>query len=128
MKKKLKVKIKISLNDEKILKSIKIEDTRKVFSSKKYDVTIIEIIKEKNDIVNFLEIDDKIFEIEKYLEEFYNAIYTRNSIYILNYQEGKNVVVSYGTLKEINDTYIRRYCSTKEDSSGSPILSLIILV
>ena len=121
---KNKKEIKISLNDEKILKSIKIEDTRKIFSSKKYDVTFIEIIEEKDDIVNFLEIDDKIFEIQKYLEDFYNDMYSRNSIYILNHPEGKNVVVSYGTLKEINDTYIHHYCSTKKGSSGSPILSL----
>ena len=42
---------------------LKIDDKRKVFSSKKSDVTFIEIIEEKDNISNFLEIYDKIFEI-----------------------------------------------------------------
>ena len=122
---KTKKEIKFSLNDENIQKSIKIDDdTRKVFSSKNFDVTFIEIIEEKDEIDNFLDIDEKIFKIEKYKQDFYNDIYSNNSIYILNYPEGKNIVVSYGSLKEINKTYIHHDASTKEGSSGSPILSL----
>ena len=115
----------MSLNDDKIFKSIKIDNSRKKFSSKELDVTFIEIQEEKDNIDKFLEIDDKLLENAQNFKGFYNDIYSKKSIYILNYPEGNNIVVSYGLLKDIqNETYISHYTCTKEGSSGSPILSL----
>ena len=48
--------------------------------------------------------------------------YSNKSIYILNYQEGQDVKVSYGPTPELSITKIRHKCSTKKGSSGSPIL------
>ena len=55
----------------------------------------------------------------------YKNIYKNESIYILNYMNGDNIVVSYGLISEINeDNGINHKCNTDNGSSGSPILSL----
>ena len=55
----------------------------------------------------------------------YKNIYKNASIYILNYMNGDNIVVSYGLISEINeDNGINHKCNTDNGSSGSPILSL----
>ena len=41
---------------------------------------------------------------------------------IPNYPEDKDIVVSYGKPPILNESEINHYCSTKEGSSGSPIL------
>ena len=62
----------------------------------------------KNDIINY-----------------YNNYYKNESIYILNYLRGEQIVVSYGLLSDIkSDNEIAHKCSTDNGSSGSPILSL----
>ena len=106
--------IKVTLNDNKIRKDIKIKD---YYTSEKYDTTIFEI-EEGN--IKYLEIDDEIFD------ENIN-IYNK-SIYVIQYPKYGNeqkAAVSYGTLNEIEDEYnIIHYCSTDNGSSGSPIIKL----
>ena len=111
--------ITISINNETVKKSIKIDNSRIVFTSAKLDVTFIEI-KQKDGINNFLELDDNISEDDELL----NDLYSKESIYILQYPEGNDIVVSYGLLHNLNDEIINHKCNTKEGSSGSPILSL----
>ena len=110
--------IKVKLNDNKIKKDIKIKD---YYTSIEYDTTIIEIeVKDEN--INYLEIDDEIFNE--------NIDLDNQSIYIIQYpkycDEQKGAVsVSYGKLNGINDEYNLIYnCSTDHGSSGSPILQL----
>ena len=57
--------IKFTMNNDKSSYSILIDNSRKVYTSKKYDITIIEI-KEKDGLINkeFLEIHNQIY-IEK---------------------------------------------------------------
>lgn len=52
------------------------------------------------------------------------AKYEGKSIYVIQYPNGKNAVVSYGLLDEINNYEINHTCSTDYGSSGSPILNL----
>ena len=111
--------IEISLNDNKENKIINIEK-RKIYTSIKYDTTIIPINSEEDKINNFLEIDEEIFN---------NKMYNK-SIYILQYPRiylgEQKASVSYGILKNIQDEYnIIHYCYTENGSSGSPILNLI---
>ena len=111
--------IEISLNDNKEKKIINIEK-RKIYTSIKYDTTIIPINSEEDKINNFLEIDEEIFN---------NNIYNK-SIYILQYPRinlgEQKASVSYGILKNIQDEYnIIHYCYTEHGSSGSPILNLL---
>ena len=78
------------------------------------DFTIIEIKPNKDNIYNYLEIDDEILELEC----------NRKSIYLLHYPKDKKLV-SYGLINGIIEgKKINHYCNTEEGSSGSPILSL----
>ena len=106
----------ISINNEEEYKDIKIDDKRLILIDEEKDITIIEI-KEK-DINNFLEIDNR-FNLN-HLEERYR----NESLYVLNYPKGKDIVVSYGLLKNMENEYLYHLCSTEVGSSGSPIISL----
>jgi len=111
-----KNKIKIKLNDNKIKKDLEIKD---YYTSIEYDTTIIEI-NDNDENINYLEIDDDIFDE--------NINIDNKSIYIIQYPKCGNeqkAAVSYGILNIIQDKYnILHYCSTEHGSSGSPILRL----
>ena len=81
------------------------------------DITIIEI-KEKDNINNYLDID------ERYNKDRIKERYNNESLYVLNYPKGENMVVSYGLLNDIDNGKISHLCSTDKGSSGSPIISL----
>ena len=112
--------INISLNNEKEFKEIKIDSKRKKYTNEKLDVTIIEI-KDEDNINNFLSLDNKIMnaDINKY-----NNIYKNESIYILNYINGKEIYTSYGLLRNVEENKIFHKCNTDTGSSGSPIILL----
>ena len=110
----------ISLNNEDEFRNIKIDNSRKVYTSEKLDVTFIEIKPNFDKIEDFLDIDENIYKNENFL----NDIYSKKSIYSLHYPKGKNIVVSYGLSLEIKDNAIYHLCYTEEGSSGSPLLSL----
>ena len=112
---------------EEEIKKIKIDNTRKKYTNKELDVTIIEINEDKDNIHNYIEIDNDINnDMNLNKEEIiinYKNIYKNESIYILNYMNGENV--SYGLITEINEENgINHKCNTDNGSSGSPILSL----
>ena len=72
--------IKVSLNDNKEKKIINIKG-RKIYTSEKYDTTIIEINSEEDKIYNFLELDEDIYD---------DINIFKNSIYILQYPKSLN--------------------------------------
>ena len=116
--KKYKNKIKISINSNEY-KEIDLSD-RITFTSKEYDITIIEI-KEK-DIVNInLEIDENVIDDK-------NKLFDGESIYIFHYNENKNISVSYSILKNLNDDNnninFKYLCSMDLNNSIAPILNL----
>ena len=80
------------------------------------DIIIIDINNQK-EIDNYLELD---LNILKRVENTYK----NESIYILNYPGGKNVVVSYGTIKNVVENNIEHLCCTDRGSSGSPLINL----
>ena len=98
--------ITISLNNQKEFINIKIDESRKVFTDDNLDVTIIEIREEKDKITNFLELDDKINQKKKSLNNVY-ASPNSNSLYIIHYPKGENIVVSYGILLRIDNEIIQ---------------------
>ena len=116
-------KILINLNKE--IRSIEIDEKRKRFTNEKLDITIVEI-KEEDNIKEYIELDDNIMDYFKFNKKenpnYINKIYCNKSIYILNYQEGNDIVASYGQPPKLNDMEINHKCSTKEGSSGAPIL------
>ena len=111
-------KFEVSMNDEKEYKTIKLIN-KKIYTSKKYDTTIIEINSEDEDIKNYLELDLRTIE--------HNI--NKKSIYILHYPQSLNepkAVVSYGIIKGIvNDYDIIHYSCTDKGSSGSPIVNIL---
>ena len=113
--------IKLLINNK--VKQIEIDSSRKKYtnSDKNIDITIIEIIPNKDGIQNYLEIDEKDIYKDK---ENIKLEYKDKSIYILHYPNNE-LNVSYGLIKDIIDNKkIQHNCNTEKGSSGSPILSL----
>ena len=102
--------LKISLNDDTISKNIDLTENRKIYSNKKYDTTIIEIIPSKDKLFDFLELSYEITHDEP--------------IYILQYPKGYKLAVSYGKINDIDDFEIYYNAATLSGSSGSPVLNL----
>ena len=111
--------IEITINNDKGYGNITIDETRKKFTSKELDITIVEI-KPDDKIKEFLDVDIDINNDIKILEKTYR----KKSIYILHYIYGNNITVSYGLTNGIVDKEIHHICNTEKGSSGSPILSL----
>ena len=116
-------------NNEEDQKNIELNDKRIRYTNKELDIAIIEINEDKDDIHNYIEIDNSIINNielskEKIIKKYKN-IYKNESVYILNYMNGENIVVSYGLITEINEENgINHKCNTDNGSSGAPILSL----
>ena len=115
--------INLTLKDDKTSKKIRLHYPRRVYSSEKYDTTIIQILPEIDEIdknKNCLSLDDKI-------NEEYNIL-RGLSVYALQYPERENASISYGIiLKDPNKhcTHdFKHICSTNGGSSGAPILDL----
>jgi len=110
-------KIVLSINDDKVKKTITI-NKRKFYTSKENDITIIEILENKDDITEFLDLDYDIFEDE------FNNMNIKKTIYILGYPFCDKSSVSYGIINTLQNSNIAHLCSTEKGSSGSPILNL----
>ena len=127
----LKMKtVSIYINNDKKIKTLKLDRNRKIYTNEKLDITIIEIKGNEDNLNNkFLELDDELINYLKlnrkerlnYLNHL-DHIYSNESIYILDYPKNKDIAVSYGKLNYLNNTNIFYQCKIKEDSSGSPIL------
>jgi len=116
-------KIFFTINNNKIKKEITI-GKRRTYTSKKYDITIIEIFEDKDDIHDFFDIN---FDINGDNYDYSN-IYINKSIYILQYPNNEKVSVSFGIIKDVDffEVFdIRHFCLTDKGSSGSPMLNLI---
>ena len=112
--------IKISINDDSTIKTIKLNGNRRIYADKEYDTTIIEIKPEKDEIHDFMELDDNIFKEDS------NILYNKKSIYIIHYPNGEKAKVSYAIMQNGDEEYnIAHYCCTETGSSGSPIINLL---
>ena len=106
---------KINNNEENNILNIK---NRKIYLNEKYDIAIIEL----NEQINrkyYLELDDNLFK--ENIEICYEGI----TVYDIQYPKEDNISVSFGTIREIQDSVeIIHLCCTDSGSSGSPILNL----
>ena len=103
--------INIEYNNE--LKTIEMDEKRRVYTDIELDYTCIEIY-ESDNIKEYFKIDPILFENK-------NSI-NNSDIFILQYPEGNELCFSYGKIKLIKDNNIIHSASTKEGSSGSPII------
>ena len=117
----------ILLFNDKITKIIKIDESRKVYSSDKneYNITFIEIKKDDGfDINNMLDIDYDIFKEEKLIR-----IYKNKRVYIIHYPDNVYSIYSTNIIKSIdcNNVKFKYLCETEEmeeGSCGAPIINL----
>ena len=111
--------IKFTLNDDKVSHQIFIDEKRKCYTDEDLDVTIIEIKKEDNiELKTCLDIDDNIYV------EIPDDFYKNKSIYLLHYELGDKIEVSFGSIKNIKEDFtINHACSTDKGSSGGPIIN-----
>ena len=109
--------IKLIFNDS-LERTLKLNNTRKIYTNNLKDITIIEIKKEDNyNSNNFLEIDYDIFDNKNLNNKF-------KSIYIIHFPFGKESSLSIGIIEKIKDDIIKHKCATEKGSSGSPIINL----
>ena len=112
-----KEEINIEINGE--FKTIELKD-RIIYTNKEIDITIIEIKEKKDEIKNFLQLDEENQDIR----------ISGKTIYILQYYDSDGSShpsvpsVSYGILKDINKSEFTHCSNTNWGSSGSPILNL----
>ncbi len=115
-------KIKFSMNNDEQKYEIEIDKERKVYTSKIYDITIIEM-KKKDKIKkdSFFEIDDNIYNPD------YN--FKNKTIYLLHYPKIEGKYYSQGLIKNIGvDTkyFEIDYLDENDDSSlGGPLINSI---
>ena len=114
-----KSEINLFINDDKKEKSIELDENRRIYTNKEYNITIIEIKRKKDKIYDFLELDDNIFRG--------TPIIFNETGYIIQYPTiltEQKAAVSYGIIKEIEENDIIHFCCTQSGSSGAPILNL----
>ena len=110
-------KIIITLNNDKKEEIIMLNEGNHIYTNEKYDTVIIEIKNlKKNDNIEFMDLDEKLF-----LNNTQN-IYEKTSAYIIQYPNNK-LSVSYGIINNLDEFNIFHLCSTDKGSSGSPILN-----
>ena len=88
--------IKVLINNN--YKIINLGDVK--YHNKEYNITILEIIENKNNNINYLEIDDLLYEND------FEMYYSNDPIYIIHCNNKNNILVSYNSIKEINKSII----------------------
>ena len=76
---------------------LKIDSKKKTFSNNDYDLIIIEIKKDIDNINSFLKIDEKIYE------KVSNKFCIKRGSYFIQFPNEKRTSVSYGLINSINE-------------------------
>ena len=114
--------INYTLDNDKREYTIKIDNSRLVYTNPIMDFTIIQLYNnEYIDIGSFLTID------EEALKNKQKDDYIGNSIYLLHYPKGERAYYSPGTIKGITEdtNEIFHCCSSESGSSGGPLINQI---
>ena len=110
--------IKIKINNELI--NLKFGDKRFKYINKEYDLSIIEIKENKIIKLNYLEIDESLYDKES------TNISNKDSIYIIHHNNSKQneISVSYGIIRYINNLKFTCSCNINASGTISPIFNL----
>ena len=100
-------------NNSYIKKKIEINGKRKVFTNKDLDYTCIEL-NELDDIKNYFTLDPILFNNKNSLKN--------SDIFILQYPLGNELSFSCGKILSLEKNIITHSASTREGSSGAPII------
>ena len=107
--------ISLEINDS--LKIIELNEERKTFTDLYLNITIVEIIPEKDHIYDFLMLDDNLFK------DYSIEMSKNESIYILHF-DFNSKIISYGAIKQTSENNIYHSCNTQNLSGGAPIISV----
>ena len=107
----------ISLEINESVKIIELNEERKTFTDLYLNITIVEIIPEKDHIYDFLMLDDNLFK------DYSIEISKNESIYILHF-DFNSKIISYGNIKQMSENNIYHSCNTQNLSGGAPIISV----
>ena len=113
-------KVNFSLDNDNIFYQILIDETRKVYSNRLYDITFIEIKKSDGlNISSFLEVDPNIFS-------FHDIELINKQVCLLSYHFGKELQFSNGKIKNLGEDgyHIYHFCSSNLGCAGGPIIGL----
>ena len=108
----IKYTIDILINNN--IKKIEVYDI--IYKNKEYNITIMLI--KNNNTLKYIELDDKLYEDE------YEMLNNKESIYILQYNDMKNILVSYGIINKINKNQIIYSGNINTNSKYSLIFNL----
>ena len=106
-----------SLEINEYVKIIELNEERKTFTDLYLNITIVEIIPEKDHIYDFLMLDDNLFK------DYSIEISKNESIYILHF-DFNSKIISYGNIKQMSENNIYHSCNTQNLSGGAPIISV----
>jgi len=106
--------INILINND--IKKIKLGKT--IIIDDEYNISIIEIEKNRDNNINYLELDNSIYENDSELN------YYKESIYIINYNNEKDISVTYGMVDDINKSQLIYTGNIDLNSHGLPIFNL----
>ena len=107
-------KIKVSINNE--IKTIELGNIK--YLNEEYDLSIVEIKDNGLNNINYLDIDDILYNKES--ELYYN----KETIYIIHYSEKNEIAVSYGIIHNINKKDLIMSCNINSYSNISPVFNL----
>ena len=119
-------KVTLIMNDRNEKVFIEIDDSRIIYTSKGFNLSIIEIIEKKDNIKTFLEIDNNLNEEIKDIRNLnkLNKKYANEEIYILKFSEDNNIDISFGIFHVIENNYLYYYYNGKESFICSTIFIL----
>ena len=110
-----------TIDNDKEKYKILIDNTRKTYTNKSYDVTIIEIKKNEINEKSFFDLDEQIFLDNS------SDIFINSQIFLLHYPKGKKMEISPGIIQNISEDkgckIIQHLCQTTGGSSGGPIIN-----
>ena len=126
---KNKTNVSFYLNNNRIIKTIKLDNNRLIYTNEKLNITIIEIKEDVDNLNNkYLDLDDEIINYlkldNKDRQKYIDILYNNEALYLLDYPNKNEKFVSYGKLLYINNKEIIHNCNKKHGSLGSPILLL----
>jgi len=107
--------INIEINNE--LQNIEFFNKTNKYINKEYDLSFIQIKEKEEYKINYLELDNTLYEKDS------EALYDKESIYILHYINDE-ISASFGTINYINQAELICSCYINSNANGSPIFNL----
>ena len=112
--------IKLIFNNNTKIKTLKMTKSRKIYTNKNYDISIIELnITDLFNEEDMLCLDTNIYDKDDLVK-----YYQKRQVYTLHYQNGIEVRYSSDMIRNV---YVKvdkfeHFCSTDSGSSGAPLI------